>query len=224
MASPSRRSGDTGSQPSTAGKFNDGDAPAAGRLRQLHDIAARRFFERGYSATSVQEIADEIGLLKGSLYHYISSKEELLYEIVSQVHGEFEEELQRCRRLPSEPLECLREYVRSYTLYVLSNAVEVGVFYQDAQHLRSDHYEHILKMRDQREQFLVDLLVEGQRVGQVRVGLNPKLAALALFGSMNWTYRWYHSGGAFDAAAIADHFAEQAVASVAEPLGTTPAD
>lgn len=192
------------------------------RPQELLDVAARKFFERGYTATSIQELADEMGLLKGSLYHYISSKEELLYEIISRVHSEFQQELERCREVQAEPIVRIREYVRRYTLYVLNNAIAVGIFYQDARHLRKEHYEHIVSMRDQRERFLVDLLEEGQSAGQVRAEVNAKLAALSIFGSMNWTYRWYRPAGEFDPDTIADEFANQAVASVAHPRPPQP--
>jgi len=60
--------------------------PREERWAQLIEVATRVFFEKGYDAASLQDIADRLGMLKGSLYYYIQSKEDLLFEVISTVH------------------------------------------------------------------------------------------------------------------------------------------
>ena len=82
------------------------------RDREVLDAAARVFYERGYSDASVQDVADELGILKGSLYHYISSKEDLLFRLLDGTHAEVSRILDEVSALDLPPLERLHEYVR----------------------------------------------------------------------------------------------------------------
>src|SRR5947207_409360 len=62
--------------------------PPRRRQQEILEAAARVFHEKGYESTSIQDIADEVGILKGSLYYYIRSKEDLLYEIIRDIHDD----------------------------------------------------------------------------------------------------------------------------------------
>ena len=76
--------------------------------------AAKVFYERGYSAATVQDIADELGILKGSLYHYIKTKEDLLFRVFEQVHKEVEAILEEVLAVEGvDPLERIRASPRS---------------------------------------------------------------------------------------------------------------
>src|SRR5829696_10388529 len=81
------------------------------RDREVLEAAARVFYERGYSDASVQDVADELGILKGSLYHYIDTKEDLLFRLLQETHDEIYkilEEVSAMEDLP--PLERLEIY------------------------------------------------------------------------------------------------------------------
>src|SRR4026207_1251516 len=74
--------------------------------------AARVFYERGYSDASVQDVADELGILKGSLYHYIDTKEDLLFRLLEEVHVDVQRILEEVEALDGlDPLARLHEYV-----------------------------------------------------------------------------------------------------------------
>ena len=92
-------------------------APGASRARRKRDeevvaAAAKVFYERGYSAATVQDIADELGILKGSLYHYIKTKEDLLFRLFEQVHKGVEAILEDVLAVEGlNPLERIELYV-----------------------------------------------------------------------------------------------------------------
>src|SRR5205085_11393735 len=81
------------------------------RQKQIVDAAAEIFCRQGYEQTSTQEIAEAVGMLKGSLYHYIASKEDILYAIVSDVHRGTELSIDRVRSLEGTPLMRIRAFV-----------------------------------------------------------------------------------------------------------------
>src|SRR3954470_14043766 len=80
---------------------------------EVLDAAARVFYERGYSDASVQDVADKLGILKGSLYHYIDTKEDLLFRLLQETHDEIYEILEEVAALEGlSPLERLEIYIR----------------------------------------------------------------------------------------------------------------
>src|SRR4051794_38523212 len=89
------------------------------RDEEVLSAAARVFHAQGYAGTSVQDVADELGILKGSLYHYISSKEELLFRLLDGTHTDVSRILDEVAAADLPPLERLREYVCRQVAYSL---------------------------------------------------------------------------------------------------------
>ena len=81
------------------------------RQQEILEAAARVFHEKGYESTSIQDIADSVGILKGSLYYYITSKEDLLFEIIQGVHEEALKNLDRTAAVEGDALQKIRAFV-----------------------------------------------------------------------------------------------------------------
>ena len=95
---------------------NSGRRSAVGSRKEekLVQVAAEMFHERGYDATSLQDIAEELGLLKGSLYHYIGSKDDLLWAIIRKQQSSAMALVQRCAALDCGADDRLSEFVLGY--------------------------------------------------------------------------------------------------------------
>ena len=188
----------------------------AGRREEILTVAARIFSEKGYAATTVQDVADAVGVLKGSLYYYIDSKQDLLAEIVWEVH---EGGMQRAALLSDVHVTDFRaelyELVRAHVAGMLADVVKVRVFFQDFNSLSEDRRERILHARDSYDRRLRDLISRGQTDGSFRDDLDPKLVSMGLLGMMNWVYQWYRDDGERSVEEIAATLAELAVSSVA---------
>src|SRR4029079_10204677 len=92
------------------------------RDREVLDAAARVFYERGYSDASVQDVADELGILKGSLYHYIDTKEDLLFRLLQETHDEIYLILEEVAALEGlNPIDRLEIYIRKQVEYNIDN-------------------------------------------------------------------------------------------------------
>src|SRR3954471_19677931 len=100
--------------------------------------AARVFAQRGYADASVQDVADELGILKGSLYHYIDAKEDLLFWLMEAVHAELQAIVDEVAQTEGSALERLDLYVRSHVLYTLDNLERVSIYYHDADALSEE--------------------------------------------------------------------------------------
>lgn len=183
------------------------------RSAEVHGTAARIFHEKGYAATSIQEIADAVGILKGSLYYYMESKEDLLFHLIRDVHDDLLA-LRNGARSDGSVLDRLRALVKAHIAYVTENMVRVSVFLNDFRHLSPERQKVIIVERDRYERHIRDLLKEGQENGEVDPGLDPKLGALAVLGMLNWIHLWYRPTGEYSVEGLGDQFAAMAVAAV----------
>jgi AcrR family transcriptional regulator len=181
----------------------------------VFEAAARVFHERGYEQTSIQDIADDIGILKGSLYYYIDTKEDLLHEILWRVHEDALANIRRVEEIEGDALTKIRAFVTLHITFNMENLVRMGVFHHDFRSLSPERRQDIVEARDLYDKMLRELFREGQNEGVVCPDVNPKLATLATLGMCNWVYQWFRPGGPLKPAEVADQFADLVVAGVA---------
>jgi AcrR family transcriptional regulator len=168
--------------------------PTKRRDSEVLDAAAKVFYSRGYAAASVQDIADELNILKGSLYHYIEKKEDLLFWLLKESHDDVESILAEIGASDLPPLEKLREYTRRQVEYTSRNLERMAIYYREATQLSADRHREIASKRRDHERFVAGLIAEAQATGEAKDGGDPALIANFVFGSMIWVYRWYKPG------------------------------
>ncbi len=201
----------------TSAKGGGGRSRAGGqrREREILEAAVRIFHERGYANTSVQDIADAVGILKGSLYYYIDSKEDLLFRVLSDVHEDARGMVDQIQGLDRSPLEKLREYVRSHIEYSASNLTQIAVYYHDFGLLSPKRRSKIVRQRHLYEGFLVGLIKDAQARGEMDKKLDPGLVVNGIFGAINWIYTWYKPGGSVDPQQLGELYGEIILKGVA---------
>jgi len=186
--------------------------PPKKREGEIIDAAAEIFHRNGYADTSVQDVAEAVGILKGSLYYYIDSKEDLLYRVLLEVHEDAGGILEQISAMTDvTPLERIAAYVKRHVEYNVRNVTKVAVYYHDFDLLSEDRRETIRQHRRQYERFLENLIREAQAAGEVAPDADPRVLAYCMFGTMNWTYTWYRPNGRMSVAELCDMIAEFAV-------------
>lgn len=183
------------------------------REDEILAAAARIFREKGYHATSVRDIAEAVGLLKGSLYHYIRSKEELLARLFEGALEGTVRELEAIRAREARPRERLEAMVHAYVISLTTNLDAVGLFLREWRSLPAPELARVRGQRRAMRRLFEDVIGEGARRGEFSVS-DPKIATLAILGMCNWLYEWYRPRGRLGASALADELAARAVASV----------
>jgi AcrR family transcriptional regulator len=159
------------------------------------DTAARVFYERGYANASVQDVAEALGILKGSLYHYIDTKEDLLFRLLRETQDDVRRILDEVAAVDDlGPLEKLRLYVRRQIEFNMDNLVRVSVYYHELDHLSPGPRRELLARRRIHERFVTELIRDAQRDGRVDPGLDAVGASRCIFATIIWTYRWYSPG------------------------------
>jgi AcrR family transcriptional regulator len=186
---------------------------ASGREDEILAAAARIFREKGYHATSVRDIAESVGLLKGSLYHYIRSKEELLARLFDGALEGTVRELETIARSDASASDRLRDMVRAYVRAVTANLDAVGLYLREWRSLPAPDLGRLRAKRHAMRALFEEVVAEGVRTREFAAG-DEKVAALAILGMCNWIFEWYRPRGRLRPQDLANELAERAVRSV----------
>jgi AcrR family transcriptional regulator len=166
------------------------------RLREICRIAARVFYEKGYSGASMQDIAEAVGLTKAGLYHHIGSKDRLLYEIMNYGMDILKETVLDHVASIKEPREKLRQTIHGHIhLIVRARDMEVTVILHENRSLGGAMREKINARKREYILFLENMIAEVQAQSGAAPSITPRLAAFALLGMINWLYQWYRIEG-----------------------------
>jgi AcrR family transcriptional regulator len=183
--------------------------PSKRRDQEVLDVAAQLFYERGFTHASVQDVADALNISKGSLYHYIDEKEDLLFRIVEQLHDETQAMIEKVAAAEGlTPLERLRLYVRLRVQFDLENISRVAVYHNDFDRLNPARRALTVGRRRLHERYVVDLIEAARRDGQTTPDLDPRLLTNFIQGAVIGIYRWYRPQGRFSRDEVAEACAE----------------
>jgi AcrR family transcriptional regulator len=177
------------------------------RREEVIKAAARLFQEKGYHATSMQDIANEVGLRKGSLYYHVASKQDLLFQIMNLGIMGALKELEGICATDSSPTEKLRLAVQSLVSALAEQRERVVVFLQELRSLQPDQLKEIATKRKRYEALFQQILEEGTKEGVFRLP-DTKIAAYGLLGMCNWIHQWYKAGGRLSPGEIGQMFTE----------------
>ncbi|MGH3072813.1 MAG: TetR/AcrR family transcriptional regulator [Gaiellaceae bacterium] len=176
----------------------------ATRRHELTRQAARLFAEKGYHGTSMGDLAQAMGVQKGSLYSLTGSKQELLFETMREGAAAFHAGLDA---IPDDApaAERIRLALRAH-LRVVSEQLDMAtVFIREWRYLEGERRDEILAERRRYEERLRGLFREGREHGELRTDLDEGAAALLVLSAANWAYTWLTPGR--DTDALADSFA-----------------
>jgi AcrR family transcriptional regulator len=191
MASPSR----TKKKVAAEGSGVSGDASPR-RDAEVLATAAEVFARRGYSTATIQDVADELGILKGSLYYYIDSKEDLLFRLLNGVHDDVDAIVAKVAEIEGlNPLERIGEFVREQTTFNLRNLLRISVYYNDLDQLGEDRRKETLKRTKGPEDFITKLVREGQGEGLIDDSRDARVLMYTVFAAIVWPYRWFKPRG-----------------------------
>jgi len=175
----------------------------ATRRSELTRQAARLFAEKGYHGTSIGDLAEAMGVQKGSLYAHIESKQDLLYESMRDGAAAFHAALDA---IPDElpATEKIRLALRGHLRVVAEQLDVATVFVREWRYLQGDRREEIVAERRRYEERFRGLFREGRELGELRTDLDEATAALLALSALNWAYTWLQPGRPTDE--LADRF------------------
>src|ERR1700712_790290 len=196
-----------GTRHTSAGGPRRSTQKAQAREDDIYRAAARIFHRKGYAATSLQDIADEVGLLKGSLYYYIDSKEDLLFGITKTIHALASANAAATRDRGGTASEQLRDLIESHVASFGENLQLIRVFYTDYNALSAERRELVMGERRAYEQYSRDLIQEGQHTGEFCPDLDARVMNNAILTMINTVYMWYVEGQEITGPQTAEEYA-----------------
>ncbi|MDR5682695.1 MAG: TetR/AcrR family transcriptional regulator [Armatimonadota bacterium] len=177
------------------------------RHEELLAAAVRLFRERGYHATSMQDLAASLRVQRGSLYHYIEAKEDLLWEIMERALGRLFAAVEPVALSQRPPTERLRAAIAAHLAVAAELRDELTILHVELKSLSADRRRRMADRRDRYEALFRDLIGDGVRSGAFRP-VDPKTATFAILGACNWFTQWFRPDGALPHTAFAAAFAD----------------
>ena len=170
-------------------------------------------WRRGYTATSMNEIADAVGLTKAGLYHYIRGKEDLLFKIMSFAMDMVEEDVMGPARKVADPEQRLRVMVERHVKRILEVGGAVTILLDETPALSPAHQRIIRSRKRAYFDLIRSTLQQLASQGKLRP-VEPTVATFGLFGMILWTSRWYRRDGKLKQEDVLKDFLEIALNSV----------
>ncbi|MBT9258377.1 MAG: TetR/AcrR family transcriptional regulator [Clostridiales bacterium] len=170
------------------------------RQEELYAVAAELFRTKGYHGTSIQDLAEALGIQRGSLYAHIERKEELLYGITLEAAQAFLSALEPLQEASGSPLEKLERAFVAHARVVADHLPAASVFFHEWQHLHGEAREEILSLRHRYEELWRRL------VKDAFPRADERLAVRWILGGLNWMYQWYRPEGALSPEDLARRF------------------
>lgn len=192
--------------------------PREKRWQEILKAAAEVFYEKGYDAATLQEIADRVGILKGSIYYYIKTKSDLLDHLLTEVHNEGVAMIRQRSEESGTVFDKLEAMFRSHIDYMCRNQAKTTVYLHELKALDPKRRESLFRGHEFRDQFLV-LIKKGQAEGLILDSLDPKLTAQTMMGWTNSLYQWYRPQPRKPMDQIANHFVTIMLRGIATAKG-----
>jgi AcrR family transcriptional regulator len=182
---------------------------------EIVSAAARVFRTKGYHAATVRDIAHEVGILKGSLYHHFNSKEELLYLVVKEPIAQMYQKICEIADTAVGPAEKLRRAITAHLEAFDRHYPQLFVYLREREAVKRRFREMIGFSPKEYERRWQQILREGVENGEFRPDLDIQVASYGLLGMLNWSYKWYDPQGRLSVQEVAVEFTSLALAGIA---------
>jgi AcrR family transcriptional regulator len=177
------------------------EVAALKRERTISD-AANFFYEKGYDNTTLDQVAESLGVAKPFIYANFGSKSKLLAEICERGVRAALDEVEDALSQNLAPTQTLQLFARRYVAAILANQKNIAIYTREEKNLEPVEAERIGTIRRTFSRKLAELLRKGAETGEFRIS-DPTVAALAIIGAVSWSTFWYRPTGRLGVSDIA---------------------
>jgi TetR/AcrR family transcriptional regulator, cholesterol catabolism regulator len=164
------------------------------KRERIIEEAVKLFYARGFTGTTLDDIAAELGVTKPFIYTHFRSKVELLAALCTPTIELSLAAVENAAQEPGDPSRRLHRAVVDFTHVVLSRQANIAIFFREEKSLAPEALAEINALRRKFDRVLSELLAEGVAAGEFRIA-DVNLAALAIGGMISWAYTWHRPGG-----------------------------
>lgn len=181
------------------------------KRERILEEAVVLFYARGFTATTLDDIAAALGVTKPFIYTYFRSKTDLLAAICKPTIELSLDAVMRAASSPGSPRVRLRQGVIDFAKVVLSRQANIAIFFREEKSLHPTALAEINALRKRFDRALFSLLAEGVAAGEFHLA-DTALASLAIGGMISWAYTWHRPGGRLDLDPLCAQMADLALA------------
>jgi AcrR family transcriptional regulator len=182
----------------------------------IYETAARIFHERGFDATSLNDVAEAVGVTKGGLYHYIDGKEGLLFAIMCFAMDIVEREIAAPARQVEDAEERLRLLVRNHARVILDKGQYMTILLDEHHGLTAAHHKTIARRRRKYYELVRETLEQLRDEGKL-ADVDVSIAAMNLMGQLIWLAHWYDPAGRLSRESLLEEFIKVALVNLLKP-------
>ena len=183
------------------------------KRERILEEAVKLFYERGFTGTTLDDIAAELGVTKPFIYTHFRSKVELLAALCRPTIELSLAAVETAANGPGGPAERLHRAVADFTRVVLSRQANIAIYFREEKNLAPEALAEINALRQKFDHVLSGLLAEGVALGEFVVK-DASLASLAIGGMISWAYTWHRPGGRLKLDEMCERMAELALGMV----------
>jgi AcrR family transcriptional regulator len=180
------------------------------RDREVIEAAVKIFWEKGYANASVQDVADALGMLKGSLYYYIDSKERLLEKIFDDSHAELSAIASAATESGGTAAERLARFLYDYALWTLTHLERAGLYSREWRYASDALKTSLAEQQRFYDRTLRQLLLAGKEEGSLAPDVDPRAASLFIWAAFTGLPDWYRPATKLEARKISATYVELA--------------
>jgi len=184
-------------------------------LEDIVSAAAKVFRTKGYHAATVRDIAEEVGILKGSLYHHFASKEELLYLVVKEPIAQMYRAIAEIAAADLAATEKLRRAISAHLEAFDRHYPHLFVYLREREAVKRRFREMIGFSPKEYYRCWQQILREGVENGEFRSDFDIQVTSYGLLGMLNWSCEWYDPQGRLSIKEVAEEFTALALSSIA---------
>lgn len=170
------------------------EAVADLKRHRILEAATDLFYERGFTNTTLDQVADQLGVTKPFIYSNFGSKTALLCEICSQGVQRAIDAIDGAVALELAPAETMRRFVPAYVTAVLKTQKSIAINIREEKNLDPQDANRLAGLRQRFMAKVEGLLAQGVESGEISVP-DTRVAAFALVGAVSWTTFWFNPNG-----------------------------
>jgi AcrR family transcriptional regulator len=167
------------------------------RKEEIIATASRLFYEKGYTAVSMRDIATALNIKASSLYNHIISKQEILSEIILKVAKEFTVGMESVVAENSSAIKKIEKVIELHIDITVNYSEAIAALNNDWMHLGKEDLKAFVKMREDYEQNFRNIIKQGIEVGEIKPN-HPEVILFSILSTLRTLYLWYQKRGKVD--------------------------
>lgn len=178
------------------------------------------FEQKGFSETSIQDIANSVGVTKGTFYYYYASKENLLMDIHLHYICDLLDKQRAILQTVKGYRKQLSEIVALIVYDMKFRRAHGQIYLREMRNLTEEHAEKIKEKREEFRLNVTQVIASGVQAGEFQKYLNPTITSLAILGITNWSYQWFNPDGELSVEELADQYVDIILHGIAAEGGS----